>query len=57
MSKKWPPCSICGHETGLSARDSCEHTCEACEGTRLELDGFPCIDCGGSGLRREYVDA
>lgn len=43
---------MCGHEVGLAESESCRHTCLACEGTRLELDGFPCMECGGSGLRR-----
>lgn len=48
------PCAICGAETGLAEKDSCEHTCLGCEGTCMELNGLPCIECGGTGLRREF---
>lgn len=49
---QWPPCSVCGHETGLPDYESCPHTCLECEGTRVELDGSPCLGCAGTGLRQ-----
>lgn len=53
---KYIPCTVCNSETGLAPNESCKHTCRACEGTRMELDGFPCIECGGTGLKNEYQE-
>jgi hypothetical protein len=50
----YPPCQVCGAETGLAPNEQCPHICHSCEGTRKELNGWPCLHCNGTGLNLLY---